>query len=106
MIDLNDADFLAEQAKKKVLYHIFCYFDVDLEKFNQPFITEQDSGFMYESVKASLNKGTFPPEKACGLVLVYLGTFDLNSGEFDIFAKPKVMLKCDDFIKKEIKKDA
>lgn len=106
MINLNDADFLAEQAEKKVLYHIFCYYDLDLEKFNKPFITENDAGFMYESVKASLVKGTFPAEKAAGLYLVYLGTFDLCSGEFDIFDEPKGMLKCEDFIKKETKKDA
>lgn len=107
MISLKSADAFADiQEKKPVLYHIYCYYDSKIERFNQPYISNDEPGFVLESTKASILKGQFPPEKAVDLVLVYLGTFDLKTGEFDIFKEPYTLVELNNLLRKDDNADA
>lgn len=100
-MEFNDklADRFADEVEEKtVLYYIYCYFDKDLDRFNQPQISEQAPEFVKEACIGSIKKGLFEANKASGQVLVQLGTFDMKIGNFDIFDKPLLLVDCDKFI--------
>lgn len=102
MIQLNDAqEFIKEVENKPVIYNIYCYYDKALERFNQPYVSNDDPGFIYESTMASIAKGKITVKDGGDLVLVHLGTFDLKSGEFDIFDTGKVIVDLSKIFAKE-----
>lgn len=94
--------FLEEVENKPVYYHIYCYFDKKLDRYNQPVINVEEPKFVYESTVASIVKGKFPKETAQDMLLVYLGKFDLKTGEFDIFKEPQIIVDCGKYIQQKV----
>lgn len=92
--------FLEEQENKPVFYNVFCYYDKALELFNQPVIEDKEPGMMATSIQAGIMKGTFPKDKAVGLLCVYLGQFNIKTGEFNLFDEAKIIVDCDQILAK------
>lgn len=101
------AEKFADSAlEKSVKYYIYCYYDKDLERFNQPQISEQAPEFVAESCISSIKKGKFKLTDCAGLVLVQMGDFDLVSGKFDLLEKPVLLVDCEKFVPKEVNGNA
>ena len=92
-------EFLKGLEEKPVLYYIYCYFDKKLNRWNQPVIDTNEPAFIHESTVASIAKGKFPAEQCLDLDLVFLGTFDLKTGHFDIFEEPRIIVDCERVLK-------
>lgn len=73
--------YLMDVDKQPVYYYIYCYYDALLDRFNQPYITNEEPSFMIESVKASVLKGQLEATKAKDLKFIFLGKFDIKTGD-------------------------
>lgn len=93
--------FLEEQENKPVYFELYSYYDTTLDQFNQIVVEDKEPAFMAESIRAGLLKGTFPAEKAAGLIFVHLGRFDMKSGKFEIFDEPRAIVDCDRLLAKK-----
>ena len=102
-MEFNDklADKFADIVESRpVLYQVYCYYDKDLDRFNQPQINEQTPEFVTEACIASIRKGKFDLNQCAGLCLVHLGNFDIATGKFELFDKPVLLVDCSKYLKK------
>ena len=104
---INPEQFIAEEESKPVYYHIYSYYDKMLKRYNQPYVTTDEPGLVIEGAKASALKDPQASIKLKGLVLTYLGKFDIKTGKFEIFDECYGLVDLDRIlVKEEVPADA
>ena len=78
-----DATPYVANEKGNLKLHVYTYYDKVLERFNEPIANRDEPSFVREGLRGTLTKGKGVELK--GLILLYIGTFDCETGKFDLF---------------------
>lgn len=76
---------------------VAAYKDIDTNKFNTPFYVPFSVDDLCEQVMDGVKKGKI--EGAKGLELYHLGSYDTATGQFDLLAKPMILLVLGDYVR-------
>ena len=81
-----------------MIYTVACYHDVDTEKYNPPMLFPFDKEAVIETIKEGCIKGKVEGFESYEVML--LGTYDTANAQFNLLAKPELLLKCADYVRK------
>ena len=98
-----DATPYVANEKGNLKLHVYTYYDKVLERFNEPIANRDEPSFVREGLRGTLTKGKGVELK--GLILLYIGTFDCETGKFDLFDKPVALLDVDEVFEKLAEKE-
>lgn len=89
-----------------MIYYVFALKDKAAGYFNVPQLAKHDGEHETESLARAVSqlKG-FEARKAMDCALYELGTFDDNTGKFNLYDEAVKLCECADFVKVEVTED-
>lgn len=77
--------------------NLFCYKDIETNKFNVPFFVPFGVEDTIENLKDGVIKGKIEGAKA--LEVYHLGSYETANGKFDLLAEPVKVLSLADYVR-------